>query len=458
MQWRITGTLYEADGKAASGQVEAQIYDIARKRWQSQATSNLNTKGAFSLTLELDDSKHLPAIRLCEPVKANTNPRVLAEGGLVNIVSARLGHLAFGEIERLAGQAITRSERAAPFSSSDDYLLVGIPRTQTQAGATRAPLSTMALLQVEPKLVLHNQTILDSTRLQAQANLSKQVELQSIDLKHKIDLINTLEKNQQSYTQQLNQAQLKIQALEKELKAKANTGTALNSEQIELATQKIHINFNEQFIKQATDFELQQRTLQRTLNDRNFELAQSAERILELSAAARQAAEEAARVQQESEELQNQLDNQMNADELYSSIAQQLQLAQTKMQDDGIAYRLGRVSLNVKTLLSGNHITLPTRSDLLRNNPGLFTDIELEYLPEAPDTDTVEPTLSVPDFSELTETLARRLAGDLGLRLESAYQSVGSSGQSIGQAIRQLPAKGTQVSPGDTVLVVFTQA
>src|SRR5690554_2654124 len=124
MQWRITGTLYEADGKAASGKVEVQIYDIARKRWQSQATSSLNAKGAFNLTLELDDSKHLPAVRLCEPAKANASPRVLAEGGLVNIVSARLGHVAFGEIERLAGQAITRSERAAPFSSSDDYLLV----------------------------------------------------------------------------------------------------------------------------------------------------------------------------------------------------------------------------------------------------------------------------------------------------------------------------------------------
>ena len=65
--------------------------------------------------------------------------------------------------------------------------------------------------------------------------------------------------------------------------------------------------------------------------------------------------------------------------------------------------------------------------------------------------------VTVPDFSELTESLARRLARDLGLELEAAYQSVGDSGQAVGQAVRQLPAKGSEVAAGERVLVVFTQ-
>lgn len=453
MQWRITGTLYETDGKTANGQIELQAYDVPRQRWYSLAKSNLSAKGELNLTLELNDNKLLPAIRLCEPVKANKTVRVLAEGGLVRIVSARLGHLAFGDMVRLGDQAVARSERAAPFSSSDDYLVVGAPRPATQSGPK---VATMATMRIKPDLVLQPHATLNSSQIRAQAILTKQLEEQSFELKNKVEQITTLEKSQQTLDKDLRQAQLQIQTLEKQLKARPTSN--INSEQIELATQQIRLTMNEQIIKQATEFEIQQSTLQRTLNARNIELSKMSERVQELSTASNKALEEAARVQEENEELQGQLEGQVNAGDLYSSIAQQLQQTQAQLKEDGNAYRLGRVSLNVKTLLSGNQMTLPNRADLLKSNPGLFTDVSLEYLPDSIDQDETEPGVAVPDFSELTETLARRLAGDLGLQLEAAYQSVGASEQSIGQAIRQLPAKGTQVAPGDSVLVVFTQA
>lgn len=101
---------------------------------------------------------------------------------------------------------------------------------------------------------------------------------------------------------------------------------------------------------------------------------------------------------------------------------------------------------------------MPTLADL--NNKGaagMFTDVNIEFLPDS-NEGTGEDLVNVPDFSDLTETLARRLARDMGLNMDAAYQSVTDPSQPIGQAIRQLPAKGTQVAPGESIMVVFTQA
>ena len=51
MQWSITGTVFEADGKPATSQVELQIYDMARQVWRSVVKGSLNSKGDFALKL-----------------------------------------------------------------------------------------------------------------------------------------------------------------------------------------------------------------------------------------------------------------------------------------------------------------------------------------------------------------------------------------------------------------------
>ena len=448
MQWSITGTLFEPDGKAASGQVEIQTFELARRQWRSVAKARLDAKGNFAINLNLGDGPQLPAVRLCETVKARETPRVLAEGALVQVEPGKRVHLAFGDIERLGDQAVARRERSAPFSARDDYLLAGTPRAVAQLTVN------MAALRVNPQLVTRAQPA--SSQLKTQAALSKQLEAQSVELNQKVLLINNLEREKQTHANELKQAQLKISTLEKQLKDKP---AAAGNEQIELATQQIRLNLNEQILRQATEFELKESDLQRTLNLRNQEIAQFSERIRDLTKASREAAEEAARAREESEELKAQLDTQVDADQLYGNIARQLQQAQTQLSKDGVPYRLGRVSLNLKTLVTGNSLTLPTLSDLKnKGSAGLFTDVALEYLPEVDDgPDTAPAGITVPDFSDLTETLARRLARDLGLELEAAYQSVGDSGQPVGQAVRQLPAKGSEVALGERVLVVFTQ-
>jgi len=451
MQWSITGSVFEADGKPASGQVELQLYDMPKRLWRSAAKGNLNARGDFALKLNLSEEQMLPAVRLCEAGKAKEPSRVLAEGGLIKVEPGKLVRLSYGDIERLGDNAVARSERDSPFSAADDYLLAGMPKevvklTLNMASLRLSPQVVRAQPQVQP---------VSSTQLKLQADLSKQLEVQSLEINQKAQVISNLERDKQSTGNDLKQAQLKIQTLEKQLQSKP---AAAGNEQIELATNQIKLQLNEQILRQSTEFELSNTSLQRNLNQKNLELAQASERLETLSKQRSEAAAEAARAREESERLKSQMETQVDAGELYSNIAKQLQQAQSKLNEDGVPYRLGKVSLNLKTLVNGNSMTLPTLAELDTRNSGIFTDVALEYLPDNSATQSVEPVVTIPDFSELTETLARRLAGDLGLQLEAAYQSVGESGQGIGQAIRQIPAKGKTLPPGESVLVVFSQA
>ena len=451
MQWSITGTVFEADGKPATSQVELQIYDMARQVWRSVVKGSLNSKGDFALKLDLAEEQILPAVRLCEPSKAKEPSRVLAEGGLIKVEPGKLVRLSYGDIECLGSNAVARSERAAPFTEADDYLLAGMPKE-----VAKVTLS-MATIRLNPQLIRAQPQVqpISSTHLKVQADLSKQLEVQSLELNQKAQLITTLERAKQTTDNDLKQAQLKVQTLEKQLQSKP---ASAGNEQIELATHQIKLQLNEQILRQSTEFELSTASLQRNLNQKNIEIAQFSDRLEQLSKQRSEAAAEAANAREESERLKSQMDTQVDAGELYTNIARQLQQAQNKLNEDGVPYRLGKVSMNLKTLVNGNSMTLPTLAELDKRNSGIFTDVALEYLPQSSTSQNTEPLVTVPDFSDLTETLARRLASDLSLQLEAAYQSVSGSTQSIGQAIRQIPAKGSSLPPGDSVLVVFTQA
>jgi len=143
MQWSITAVVLEADGKPASGTLQVQIYDLARNRWRAQAKATLNAQGQFSVKTRLDPGAILPAMRLCEPSEARQPTRVLAEGGLVKKASDQAVHLSFGRIQRLAQNAIERSDRNAPFDQQDDYLVAGMPAPSTSK--TSATTARMAL-------------------------------------------------------------------------------------------------------------------------------------------------------------------------------------------------------------------------------------------------------------------------------------------------------------------------
>lgn len=454
MQWSITGSVVEADGKPASGRIQTQIYDIARKQWRVLVQANLNANGQFSMKASLvPGGQALPAIRLCE---SGTPVRVLAEGGLVQLGANNTVALSFGQIQRLGDNAVARSDRTAPFSQADDYLLAGVPRPP------QPTITAASLRMVNPQVMTFTQPQIQpaSEQIKLNADLSKRLEMQEVQLNEKQLQMIKLEQEKNTTADSLRQANQRIAALENQLKAQPASSAVDKGvqEQVSLATEKLRLNLNEQLIRQSTDFDMRAMDLQRTINLKNAELLRHNERIVELSKLNSQALEEAAKAKAEAEQLKQQLNSQVNAGDLYASIGKQLQQAQSALDEEAVPYRLGKVSLNLKTLVSGNQLVMPTMADLANKTAaGMFTDVKLEFVPgasSAPD----EGLISVPDLTDLTETLARRLAHDLGLELEAAWQSVGDSGQPIGQAIRQLPAKGTQVAPGSSIMVVFTQA
>lgn len=460
MRWSITGVVLEADGKPARGTVHVQIYDLERKAWRVQAKGALDKEGRFTLNTTLGPGGQLlPAMRLCEASAARQPTRVLAEGGLVQVTSARAITLSFGQVQRLAENAIARHERSEPFSKRDDYMVAGVPRppapkvTAATAGMTLtgAPIAAF----VQPQLVEQP----SSAQLRMNADLSKRIKQQDSELKQKQTQVVRLEEDNLKAAQELRLARKRIATLETQIKKKpAPDRSRPVDEQFTLATESMKLNLNEQIIRQAADYDIRALDLQRTINAKNLEIASYTERLEELSRVSSEAMQEAVNARTEADQLKQQMNTQVGAGELYANIGKQLREAQTVLDDEAVPYRLGRVSLNLKTLVAGNQLTMPTLADLNnKGSAGIFTDVNLEFLPGAGEP-SEEDRVSVPDFTELTETLARRLARDMGLNLDAAYQSVSDTGQPIGQAVRQLPAKGTQVQPGESIMVVFTQA
>ncbi|PKM29774.1 MAG: hypothetical protein CVV07_08735 [Gammaproteobacteria bacterium HGW-Gammaproteobacteria-11] len=460
MQWSITGVVLEADGKPATGRVQVQIFDIGRKSWRVLVQGALNAKGHFALKTNLvPGGQALPAMRLCEPGKAGEPTRVLAEGGLVQLASATAISLSFGQVQRLADNAVARSDRTAPFSQADDYLLAGVPRpptpTITAASARMVMAGTPITAMIQPQVMEQPSTV----QLRMNADLSKRIQEQDIELNQKQAQMVRLEQTSLKANEELRLANNKIAALENQLKVQPALGANKPvNEQFTLATETMKLNLNEQIIRQAADYDIRALKLQQTINAKNIELASYTERLQELSKVSSAAMEEAAKAKAEADQLKQQMNTRVSAGELYATIGKQIQEAQSALVSEQVPYRLGKVSLNLKTLVSGNQLTMPTLADLQNKDAsGMFTDVKLEFLPEA-DELVEEELISVPDFSDLTETLARRLARDMGLNLDAAYQSITDPKQPIGQAIRQLPAKGTQVAPGESVMVVFYQA
>lgn len=168
--------------------------------------------------------------------------------------------------------------------------------------------------------------------------------------------------------------------------------------------------------------------------------------------------DELEQVRNESKTLRDQLDGEVEVESLYANVGRQLQQASRHLRDDGIPYRLGKVSLKVKALVGngGNRLFMPNLADFPRVAEGALADMTFEFHPT--EDAAVDAAVAVPDFSGLTETAARRLAQAAGLRLEPAHEDARERRDvGAGQAFKQTPSKGASVPRDSTVLVVFAQ-
>jgi hypothetical protein len=135
----------------------------------------------------------------------------------------------------------------------------------------------------------------------------------------------------------------------------------------------------------------------------------------------------------------------------------QLQQASEKIRQSGGAYTLGRVSVTAKMIPNedGTGFRLPTAKDL-KDYTGPFNDISYDLAPTHPAAEKPS-SVSVPELTGLTESLARIRARQVGLDVQVRSQTVPADSPRSGQVVRQVPAAGAgaEIPAGSTITVLI---
>jgi hypothetical protein len=132
---------------------------------------------------------------------------------------------------------------------------------------------------------------------------------------------------------------------------------------------------------------------------------------------------------------------------VFTGIGAKLGETQTVLKASKNPFRIGNIRVDLKgALAEEGKIVLGAQSS---DGSGVSVDM-------APDTGgSADATVAVPDVSGLTLSAARRVLRSVGLRIETATQTLKPDAAAHGQALRQTPAAGSREPHGSTVLVVF---
>jgi hypothetical protein len=143
------------------------------------------------------------------------------------------------------------------------------------------------------------------------------------------------------------------------------------------------------------------------------------------------------------------------AGELVSNLALSLGQVNRSLADGAIPYRLGRTDVSLKAFVggAGDLVYLPDAARSVRDSA--VSEVRFELTPDEPVAVAVTGGLIVPDLLGLTETAVIRVLSSLFLKAEKAVETAAAGSEKHGRALRQLPAAGTPVPRGSTVLVVY---
>jgi hypothetical protein len=141
----------------------------------------------------------------------------------------------------------------------------------------------------------------------------------------------------------------------------------------------------------------------------------------------------------------------------------EIEAARAELAGRGAAYRLGRVTMELRMLPgpggSGAIFPSPKAMDHLRGDQ--LSKLDLEFESERPPEAPEPPQATVPELAGLTETVARRKLAEAGLLVEASFQAVPPAGADkdlAGRVVNQLPPPGEKVALSTTVHVFIGQA
>lgn len=253
----------------------------------------------------------------------------------------------------------------------------------------------------------------------------------------------------------------KTDKLKKVLLEKTNTIKDLKKTQNELIKEKQSIFLEVK--KTKNDLQTQQnsidnlvekvKTSQQLVSEKNNEIA-----ILTQNTALKEI--EISKLETKVTEIQNYVDaenpNKLDAKKVYSSIINDIAIADAEM--DNSRFKMANISLNLKaTVEKGPEGTLfglvdfESAKDI---NAAAISDISIDIVPN---TTSIKSKNTVPNIIGLTETAARKIITNYGLKLDVVYQPTDNPKFIEGQAIKQIPEVGSEIIQGQEVIVIFAK-
>jgi hypothetical protein len=148
---------------------------------------------------------------------------------------------------------------------------------------------------------------------------------------------------------------------------------------------------------------------------------------------------------------------QVSLQELIKRSNDEVTRAREALEARGGAYRLGRVSLELKMVpgAGGVGLSFPTVEELARLGNTSLSTLNVDFDPKSQGEQAAVVKRTVPDVTGVTEAMARRKLAEAGYVVEVNYQAVVASGglNQVDRVVMQLPAKGTGLAPGSTVVL-----
>ncbi|MDO6743881.1 PASTA domain-containing protein [Tenacibaculum soleae] len=253
----------------------------------------------------------------------------------------------------------------------------------------------------------------------------------------------------------------KTDKLKKVLLEKTNTIKDLQKTQNELIKEKQSIFLEVK--KTKNDLQTQQNSIddlvekvkisQQLVSEKNHEIA-----TLTQNTAVKEI--EISKLETKVTEIQSYVDaenpNKLDAKKVYSSIINDIAIADAEM--DNSRFKMANISLNLKaTVEKGPQGTLfglvdfESAKDI---NAAAISDISIDIVPN---TTSIKSKNTVPNIIGLTETAARKIITNYGLKLDVVYQPTDNPKFIEGQAIKQIPEVGSEIVQGQEVIVIFAK-
>ncbi|MFW5844886.1 MAG: PASTA domain-containing protein [Planctomycetota bacterium] len=473
---QVFGRIVGDDGKpVVNNAYTIQYYSLQPARWSTLL--EVRTKDDGSFTASLRPSKEItgaaPLLRLVE--SGSPAPRVLASGGFCSYVTnSQLLRVDFGEVERLEETAYAQQSSTPVFRRSKQTIA-----GQAKRGEVSQAVVMRAMANVNP-MVLGTVTDSSAARkrsdeamhmVRATAGNTAQPALANVDVaKIQLELKrvsareDALQKEVQEQEgtlrqkeQELGQLRSRLRVSEQQLSGLQQENAAIRKQVAEAKATPEDSVENRSFKVELARFSAREVQLATDLEKQRVVLAEQESTVSDLQNRLRTTEQKLRTTEQENQAIRAQVSTAQPIQQVAASIGGELHKANLNLKQQAQGYRLGRVQLNLRGVLSGDgtSISMPTAAELGDEKvQGKLQDIGFELMPE-PEEDG-DDQVPVPDVRGLTETAARRVLQSVGLHMESVTQAVSAQRQiPLGQAFLQSPQAGEPAPRRGNVLVTF---